>query len=45
MRSDGSFMLLIILHFHAQIEVYCNELDSNNITHVYIQAKTAKAVE
>ena len=34
----------IILYFHVQIDICCNEIDSDNIIHVSIQAKTANAV-
>ena len=36
--------ITIILYFHVQIEICCNEID-DNIIHVYIQAKTDKAVK
>ena len=35
--------IIIILYLHVQIEICCNEVD--NIIHVYIQAKTDKAVK
>ena len=35
----------IILYFHVQIEICRNEIGSDNIIHVNIQAKTAKAVK
>ena len=31
--------------YYVQIEICCNEIDSDNIIHVYIQAKTDKAVK
>ena len=37
--------ITIILYFHVQIEICCNEIDSDNIIHIYIQAKTDKAVK
>ena len=47
MRSDDSsyYITYIILYFHVQIEICRNEIESDNIIHVNIQAKTAKAVK
>ena len=36
--------ITIILYFHVQIEICCNEKD-DIIIHVYIEAKTDKAVK
>ena len=36
--------ITITLYFHVQIEICCSEID-DNIIHVYIQAKTDKAVK
>ena len=35
--------ITIILYFHVQIEICCNEIE-DIIVHVYLQAKTDKAV-
>ena len=37
--------ITIILYFHVQTEICCSEIDSDNIIHIYIQAKTDKAVK
>ena len=37
--------ITIIIYFHVQIEICCKEIDSDNIIHVYIQAKTDEAVK
>ena len=44
-RLKNVVIFTIILYFHVQIEICCNEIDSDNIIHVYIQAKTDKAVK
>ena len=36
--------ITIMLYFYVQIEICCNEID-DIIIHVYIQAKTDKAVK
>ena len=41
---EKCYNFTIILYFHVQIEICCYEIDSGNIIHVYIQAKTDKAV-
>ena len=37
--------ITIIIYFHVQIEICCKEIDSDDIIHVYIQAKTDEAVK
>ena len=48
MRSDDILHMTYsyyIIYFHVPIEICCNEMDSGNIIHVFIQAKTVKAVK
>ena len=37
--------ITISLYFHVQIKMCCNEIETDNIIHVYFQAKIAKAVK